>query len=86
MAAKTSPNEEREEEMKTLILLLVLQGVVFGGFCAWLAKQKNRDVGGWFFLGLLFSLVALIAIAVATPLKPRTDFREEDQKQQRSGW
>jgi hypothetical protein len=36
-------------------------------FCAWLANQKNRNVGTWVFLSLLFPGLAIIAIAGATP-------------------
>ena len=43
-------------------------GVVVGGFSAFVAKQKNRDPVGWFLLGLLFSLFALIAVASVPPL------------------
>lgn len=49
--------------MNGLTGLIILQALVFGGFCSWLAKQKDRDAVGWFFLGLCFSLIALIAIA-----------------------
>jgi ABC-type microcin C transport system permease subunit YejE len=49
----------------TYLILFVIQGVVFGSFCGWLALNKDRSVGAWFFLGFLFSLVALIAIAAA---------------------
>lgn len=69
---------ERNDEMNGLTGLIILQALVFGGFCAWLAKQKNRDVVGWFILGALFSFIALIAIAASPPRKLQTDFREKD--------
>ena len=34
-----------------------------GGFCAWLASEKNRDGTSWFFLGFIFGWIALIALA-----------------------
>lgn len=52
----------------TYFVVFVIQGLVFGGFCGWLALNKDRSVGTWFIMGFLFSLVALIAIAAA----PRT--------------
>lgn len=51
-----------------LLLFIVVYGVIFGGGCAILASNKNRDVFGWFILGFFFSLVALIVIAALTPL------------------
>ena len=34
-----------------------------GGFCFWLASEKNRDGQGWAILGFVFGWVALIALA-----------------------
>lgn len=55
--------------MNALTTIIILQALIFGGFSAWLAKQKNRDMLGWFILGALFSFIALIAIA-AVPSPP----------------
>lgn len=49
-------------------VIISLSAVTFGGACAILASNKNRDVFGWFVLGCLFSLVALIVIAALSPL------------------
>jgi len=57
--------------MEILILALVGGGIVAGGFCSYLAKERNRSAGGWFVLGFLFSIFALIAIA-ASPRSERT--------------
>lgn len=46
-----------------LTLIFFVSGLVFGGACAILATNKNRDPLGWFALGFFFSLVALIVIA-----------------------
>lgn len=43
----------------------IATGLVNGGFCAFLAAEKNRSVAGWFVLGFLFSFVALIALSGA---------------------
>jgi hypothetical protein len=43
--------------------ILLIAAVVCAGFCAGIARAKNRDGLGWFILGFLFSLIALIAIA-----------------------
>ncbi|HWK14200.1 MAG TPA: hypothetical protein VNS02_07365 [Rhizobiaceae bacterium] len=51
-----------------LLLVLGLSGVIFGGGCAVLASNKNRDVVSWFVLGFLFNLVALIVIAALSPV------------------
>ena len=58
--------------MELYVILLILLSFVFAFFSGSLAVQKNRNETAWFFLGLLFSIIALIAIAgspVAPPFK-----------------
>lgn len=52
-----------------LWVVMLMSGAVFGGGCAIIASNKNRDPLGWFALGVLFSLVALIVIAALSPLE-----------------
>ncbi|TBA18769.1 hypothetical protein [Rhizobium ruizarguesonis] len=51
-----------------MLLIIGLVGVIFGGACAIVASNKSRDVLGWFVLGFLLNLIALIVIAALTPL------------------
>ncbi|OWV91022.1 hypothetical protein [Rhizobium sp. R693] len=51
-----------------MLLIIGVTGVILGGACAIIASNKNRDVFGWFVLGFLFNLIALIVIAALTPL------------------
>ena len=55
--------------MRALVFLVVylLVGAVCGVFCARLAKAKGHNGGTWFIAGLLFSVIALIAIAGMPP-------------------
>ncbi|MBM4167401.1 MAG: hypothetical protein FJ218_10860 [Ignavibacteria bacterium] len=48
-----------------LIFIGIIQAIIFGTFCRWLATQKGYDGMLWFLLGFLFSVLALIAIAGA---------------------
>jgi len=48
--------------MRTLIVLAF--GIVSGLACFYSAKEKKRDPGGWFILGFLFPLIALIIISI----------------------
>lgn len=61
------------------MMTLAIQGMVFGLFCAFLAKSKNRNMVGWFYLGFLFSIVALIAL-VGVPALAQTQNTQADQK------
>jgi hypothetical protein len=46
-------------------------GILIGGFCAYIAAQKGRSGGAWFFLGLLFGILALVAIAAVRALEKK---------------
>lgn len=49
-----------------VVVLFLIQAVIFGCFCAYVARQKGLVSGNWFFLGFLFSILALIAL-IAIP-------------------
>lgn len=48
-------------------LIFFASSIIFGGACAIIAANKNRDPLGWFVLGFLFSIIALIVIAALSP-------------------
>ena len=66
-----------------LLVVVGLSGVVFGGACAILATNKNRDAFGWFVLGFLFNLIALIVVAALSPLDKTTLAEDETRTKQR---
>jgi len=45
------------------VILLLVMHIACAGFCSGLAKAKHRRNVDWFFLGLLFGIIALIAAA-----------------------
>lgn len=49
-----------------VLFLLVIQAVIFGFFCSYIAKEKNRDSTSWFWLGFCFSILAIFAL-IAVP-------------------
>ncbi len=53
--------------------------LAFGFLCGYLAKQKNRHVLGWFILGCLFNLLALIVIVFLKEV-PTENIKEEPMK------
>jgi hypothetical protein len=60
-----------------LLLIIGVAGIIFGGACAIVASNKNRDALGWFVLGLVFNLIALIVIAALTPLHKADEAAED---------
>lgn len=55
--------------MEVVLIALIIQGLVFGFFCSYIAKEKNRDGTAWFWLGFLFSILAVLALIAV----PKTD-------------
>ena len=65
--------------METLLLSVVLaQCLIFGFFCSYVAKEKNKDLTTWFCLGFFFSFVALIALAAVPKAEPKTPYVRDE--------
>lgn len=64
-----------------IIVVLFVQ-VVCGGFSAFVADEKGRSVAAWFFLGLLFGPIALLAI-VGVPILTTHTVQQRQPRQQR---
>jgi len=62
-----------------LWFMLIAQGIIFGCFSSYVAKEKGRDNFSWFLNGFLFSLVALIAICGVPVLKPTSEKKPEEE-------
>lgn len=56
-----------------VILIVIIQGIVFGSFSAFIAQTKNRSAGGWFVLGFLFSIIAMIALIAVPKLSAKNN-------------
>ena len=44
------------------LLLYLVYGAILGVLCAYLAGEKGRSGGSWFFLGLIFGILALLVL------------------------
>lgn len=51
------------------------------GFCGYVASQKNRSGGAWFFFGLFFGVFALIAIAAVPSIGQSSSSPTTGEKQ-----
>ena len=64
------------------IVIVCCIWVACGIFCAVLAKNKFRDPIGWFFVGVLFGLFALITIACLSPSEKNTkQFKNKEHEE-----
>jgi hypothetical protein len=57
--------------MDGFIFTLIIQGIVFGGFCGFIAAQKNRNSVSWFIFGFFFSLIAMLALMAIPKLEDK---------------
>ena len=53
---------DMEETVGMVVFGLFFWGITWGGACAILANNKGRNWFGWFILGAVFSLVALLVL------------------------
>ena len=51
------------------LLPLLVAWLAFAVFTAWIATQKGRSGCGWFLLGAIFGIFALIGIAIVPSAK-----------------
>jgi hypothetical protein len=74
-----------------MITILIIQGVVFAGFCGYLAGEKSKGGSAWTLLGFLFGPIALLTLVgvpnarIATESRPpaRTQHLEPRRQQSR---
>lgn len=62
-----------------IFVFLLIQAVIIGWFCSYVAGQKNRDKGSWFLLGFLFSFLAFIALAAIPAIEVKPAFIADDE-------
>jgi hypothetical protein len=55
--------------------------LIFGTICAVVANGKGRSAVGWFFIGFLFGLIALIIVCIISDIKEQ-ESKEKAQKQE----
>jgi formylglycine-generating enzyme required for sulfatase activity len=55
-----------------ILFALVLQALVFGFFCGYIAREKGRSYGSWFALGFFFSILAVFALIAVPKIEPRS--------------
>jgi MFS family permease len=55
--------------LSALFVALLLQVVLFGTLCGWLAEQKGRDGLYWFILGAAFGLLSLLVLGFSPAVK-----------------
>ncbi len=61
-----------------IFLIYITVGLVIGAFSSFIANEKNRNGINWFLLGIVFNIVAMLAL-IAVPALPERK-TENNQK------
>lgn len=64
--------------MENIWIIILAQSIVFGGFCSFIAKEKNRGAFSWFILGFLFSLISVLALIAVPKLEGKSSKVDEE--------
>lgn len=64
--------------MEVFWIVVLIQAFVFGAFSSFIAKEKNRDAAGWFWLGFLFSFIALLALIAVPKLEKQAPVQAQE--------
>lgn len=65
--------------MEFILIAVLIQAIVFGLFCGYIAKEKGRSYEGWFVLGFFFSILAVLAL-IAIPKADSASNSIDDQE------
>ncbi len=63
--------------MEPIAAIFIAHGLIFGGFCGFVAGEKNRDQFGWGVLGFFFGIVALISLVAVPSLQVKPESATE---------
>jgi hypothetical protein len=69
--------------MEFLLIGVFIQAIVFGIFSGYIGSQKGRSGFTWFFLGLFFSLLAILAL-IALPKAGQESTNSNDENKPKS--
>jgi hypothetical protein len=59
--------------MEPFAAIFFAHGFIFGGFCVFVAGEKNRDQFGWAVLGFFFGIVALVSLVGVPSLQAKPE-------------
>ncbi|GEM_PF-3175313 len=62
-----------------ILLIYLTAGLVIGAFSSFIANEKNRNGFNWFLLGVVFNIIAMLAL-IAVPALPESEKTTEDLK------
>ncbi len=65
-----------------ILLIYFTSGLVIGAFSSFIAKEKNRNPVNWLVLGILFNIIAMLALVAVPPAKRNSATSKNTQENQ----
>jgi len=63
-----------------IILIYFTSGLVIGAFNSFIAREKNRSSVNWLFLGILFNIIAMLALVAVPSIKQSKNPNNDNMK------
>ncbi len=60
-----------------IFLIYLTAGLVIGAFSSFIANEKNRNGLNWFLLGIVFNIIAMLAL-IAVPALPENKAKTKE--------
>ena len=61
------------------VLIVLIQGLICGGLCTFVGREKGRDAFSWFLVGFSLGIFGLIAVAGVPSLGKKDEGENENE-------
>jgi hypothetical protein len=65
------------------VLIVLIQGLICGGLCTFVGREKRRDAFSWFLVGFFLGIFGLIAVAGVPSLGKKDEGEGENENKDR---
>jgi len=63
------------------VLIVLIQGLICGGLCTFVGREKGRDAFSWFLVGFFLGIFGLIAVAGVPSLGKKNEGEGENENE-----
>jgi len=63
------------------VLIVLIQGLICGGLCTFVGREKGRDAFSWFLVGFFLGIFGLIAVAGVPSLGKKDEGEGENENE-----
>ena len=67
------------------VLIVLIQGLICGGLCTFVGREKGRDAFSWLLVGFFLGIFGLIAVAGVPSLGKKDEGEGENENENENG-